>query len=267
MKKILSAILCLTFPLLCSVAGEKAKAEFLYRLTYQLDTVSKRSGEALMALRVGDTASIFYSQAKFERDSLSRLVSSYSEKRAVSDSVRARYGRIYATYYLTKNFESKQLEFVDNVVQRYKYTEQLPAIGWQFTDEKKTVLDYECQKAVCKFGGRTYEAWFAPDIPISDGPWKLHGLPGLILEVYDTQRHYEFAFLGMRDCAGEMAIPVDDCIKTTKYNFLKTKQLSIDDPKAFLKGVEAAMGIKSEGKVPKRFAYQTMEKLTSIKKQ
>lgn len=265
-KIVISTIFCLLFPLVGSTAGEKAKVEFLYRLNCQHDTISKRSATAIMVLRVGDSTSIFYSQGKFERDSLARIASNYRELRAIDDSIRSRYGILSATYYLTKNFGNSQLEFVDNIVQLYKYTESLPTIEWQFTDERKLVLDYECQKAVCEYGGRTYEAWFAPDIPISDGPWKLHGLPGLILEAYDTQHHYEFDFLGMRACTGEVAIPVDDCIKTAKYDFLKVKQLSIDDPNVFLKGMEAAMGIKSESKVPKRYAFQTMEKLTSLKK-
>lgn len=107
--------------------------------------------------------------------------------------------------------------------------------------------------------------WFAPEIPISDGPWKFHGLPGLVLEAYDVQHHYEFAFLGMRKCAGEVTIPVEDYLKTTKYDFLKTKQLSIDDPNAFLAGIAATMGIKGD-KVPKRLFYKTMELVDSIKK-
>ena len=116
-----------------------------------------------------------------------------------------------------------------------------------------------------QLGGRSYEVWFAPDIPISDGPWKFYGLPGLILEAYDIQHHYEFTFLGMRECAGEVAIPIDDYVKTTKYDFLKTKQLSIDDPNAFLAGIAVTMGIKGD-KVPKRHFYKTMELVESIKK-
>ena len=46
--------------------------------------------------------------------------------------------------------------------------------------------------AVSDFRGRRWTAWFAPDISISDGPWKFSGLPGLIMEAYDTENHYRF---------------------------------------------------------------------------
>lgn len=265
MKKILSTFLFAVYALLSMASGDKAKFECVYRLTYQTDTVNKRNVDALMALRIGDSQSLFYPQAKFESDSLSQNAGSISELRAIKDSIRSKYGRITATFYVLKNFDKNQIDFVDNAMQTYKYTEPLSVFDWKYTDERKMIGEHECQKATCNFGGRSYEVWFAPDIPISDGPWKFYGLPGLILEAYDILHHYEFTFLGMRECAGEVAIPIDDYVKTTKYDFLKTKQLSIDDPNAFLAGIAVTMGIKGD-KVPKRHFYKTMELVESIKK-
>ena len=54
------------------------------------------------------------------------------------------------------------------------------------------ILGYTCQKATCHFRGRNYVAWFAPDIPVRQGPWKLGGLPGLILKAHDTDSLYTF---------------------------------------------------------------------------
>ena len=51
--------------------------------------------------------------------------------------------------------------------------------------------------ATANFRGRHWTAWFATDIPVSDGPWKLGGLPGLILEAYDKGHQYTFTAVGL----------------------------------------------------------------------
>jgi len=63
---------------------------------------------------------------------------------------------------------------------------------WSLQDEFKTISGYKCQKATVHFRGRSYEAWFTSEIPLSFGPWKLGGLPGLILEAYDLTKEISF---------------------------------------------------------------------------
>lgn len=69
---------------------------------------------------------------------------------------------------------------------------------WKLADSTKIIHGYQCRLAECHFRGRNYHAWFAPEIPLNEGPWKFNGLPGLILEVYDTQDHYHFTLIGMQ---------------------------------------------------------------------
>lgn len=49
-------------------------------------------------------------------------------------------------------------------------------------DSTADVLGYECVMAESDYHGRRWRAWFSPDLPLPFGPWKLHGLPGLILK-------------------------------------------------------------------------------------
>ena len=72
------------------------------------------------------------------------------------------------------------------------YEEEVPALEWEMTGEHGTVASFDCQKAECDFRGRRWEAWFTPEIPVSEGPWKLKGLPGLILYARDTTGQYSF---------------------------------------------------------------------------
>ena len=68
-------------------------------------------------------------------------------------------------------------------MKRFILVETKPVMSWKVTKESKKILGYTCYKATTKFRGRNYAAWFAPDIPYNLGPWKLGGLPGLILKV------------------------------------------------------------------------------------
>ena len=72
--------------------------------------------------------------------------------------------------------------------------EKKPKIEWIITNLTKKIGRYECRKAEAEFRGRNYTAWFTTEIPLPFGPWKLQGLPGLILEAYDTDKEVYFYF-------------------------------------------------------------------------
>lgn len=63
---------------------------------------------------------------------------------------------------------------------------------WKISNESKTIGNYKAIKASCNFRGRNWEAWFAPDISLSIGPWKFRGLPGLIIQVYDETKTFNY---------------------------------------------------------------------------
>lgn len=63
---------------------------------------------------------------------------------------------------------------------------------WELVNEKKEINGYQCYKAISNFRGRKWEAWYSPEIAINYGPWKFWGLPGLIFEVSDVDKTYNF---------------------------------------------------------------------------
>jgi GLPGLI family protein len=67
-----------------------------------------------------------------------------------------------------------------------------PEIHWNIADSTKKIGNYTCSKATAHFRGRDYTAWFTPQIPVPYGPWKLVGLPGLILQAYDSTGNIRF---------------------------------------------------------------------------
>ena len=72
--------------------------------------------------------------------------------------------------------------------------------------QTRTIGGFTCEKATGHYRGRDYEVWYAPDIPIPSGPFKLGGLPGLILEARSTDGNVQFLFTGIE-------MPLKDTIK------------------------------------------------------
>ena len=64
--------------------------------------------------------------------------------------------------------------------------EKRKQIDWKLTNESKKIGIFKCFKAIGTFRGRDYTAWYTNEIPLPYGPWKLQGLPGLILEAYNS---------------------------------------------------------------------------------
>lgn len=59
----------------------------------------------------------------------------------------------------------------------------LEPIKWKITGEQKQILDFICQKATYTKDTTVVEAWFTPQIPVSNGPDMHDQLPGMILMV------------------------------------------------------------------------------------
>lgn len=94
---------------------------------------------------------------------------------------------------ILKNFKTKKiLQREIFLTKPYLHEEKLPKMKWVIKKQKKQIENFECTRAILNFRGRSYEAWFAPKIPIQEGPWKFHGLPGLILEISDLKKEYSF---------------------------------------------------------------------------
>lgn len=70
--------------------------------------------------------------------------------------------------------------------------DKVGALNWVISGDKKTILGYECTKATAEFRGRKWEVWFTTALNAEAFPWKLHGLPGVILEARDSEKLFLF---------------------------------------------------------------------------
>lgn len=83
-------------------------------------------------------------------------------------------------------------------LQYYSYEDSTARFRWKLSADTATVCGYPCRKATSWFRGRTWTAWYTEEIPVDAGPWKLHGLPGLILLAEDSEGLLRFEAVQLR---------------------------------------------------------------------
>jgi len=92
-------------------------------------------------------------------------------------------------------------------------------IHWEIGSDSKIIKGYVCKKATGTFRGRTYTAWFTEQIPYRYGPWKLFGLPGVIIAATDAEHQVVFNAKNIcYPCSNKDSImqPEEDIVKSLK---------------------------------------------------
>jgi len=99
------------------------------------------------------------------------------------------------TVYKDMDSHSLLFEYSDLAQRSYFYADTLFPMEWKYMEDQKTIGGILCRKAVTQFKGRGYTAWYAPSITNMEGPWKLGGLPGMILEAYDDEGDWQIKYV------------------------------------------------------------------------
>lgn len=142
--------------------------------------------------------------------------------------------------YVFKNFDKEDVTVYDDYSDQFAvYHEPFSEMQWEVVaDSTKTILGYECMMARTAYHGRDWTAWFSPEIPVQDGPWKFTGLPGLILMATESQGMHSFTANGIE--ATEQEIPGmvrDDWYhKEDRKKYLQGKYRHLQDPFADIAG-------------------------------
>jgi len=109
----------------------------------------------------------------------------------------------------------------------YLVRENIKPINWELLNNQKTIGGLKCKNAIGKFRGRTYTVWYTLEIPVRLGPWKLNGLPGLIVEAKDDSNEILFYMLSYNNFSKISSIskPIEtSTIELKDYIVLRDKQ-------------------------------------------
>lgn len=119
-------------------------------------------------------------------------------------------------YVVTKFFAKDSLYTRNEISNLIKEKNEIEA--FTVFEEYKTILTFKCQKAITKLYGREFTVWFTTEIPVNDGPWKLYGLPGLILEAHSADNFHNFYATSIKNITNTSFI-----YASTPYNKILNK--------------------------------------------
>lgn len=185
MKYIFILLACLNFN------TSSLRAQF-YQATYEADIKtrngSNRSGN--VALQFSDTASVFLhldcpKETRFWQGEGNVMQAQLGDPEQL---------RIYTSG--TRGIQMVTEEFDSPSAYNWVFLEPIRRTKWHIEAESKEVLGLVAKKATGKFGGRTYEVWFAPEVPSAFGPHQLYGLPGLIIEAHSEDGLVNYVLKG-----------------------------------------------------------------------
>ncbi|KAA2221373.1 GLPGLI family protein [Chryseobacterium sediminis] len=161
-----------------------------------INLVSMKSERTFLDVK-GDR-SLFISESKLTRDSLfTALRSEMKENKKEEKDFSKQEGRkhfepTFFEYFITKSIPDQKVYYYEKEAGKQIYYQEDRPVKWEITDVVEKQNGYSSQKAVTEFGGRIWTAWFTKEIPVSDGPYKFSGLPGLIVKLEDDKGDYKF---------------------------------------------------------------------------
>lgn len=196
MKKNFSIILIILY-----IFSNAQVRRFFYEFSYKPNKDSSRVEKELTILDVTKQKSIYRDYLSVSQDS---MIESNIEKMKAT-GVQIDLAKLLKTpkfmYKVQKSYPSYETSYTDLILSDFITYPETGKIDWKISEEKgvSTFEKYKIQKATATAWGRNWTAWFTPDIPIQDGPYKFYGLPGLIVKIEDQDKNFSWQLAGIKN--------------------------------------------------------------------
>ncbi|WHF52594.1 GLPGLI family protein [Chryseobacterium gotjawalense] len=196
---------------------------FIYDVEYKKDSTSNVKTKENYHLDINGKAVDYYTRDYFIADSL--IVNNIP----FPETLKLKPSSIVTHIIGFNNFE--EYDLLENTIINLKSKDLQ---SWTLTNETKVVKTLNLQKAQTYWGGRHWTAWFTEEIPFQVGPYKFHGLPGLIVELFDDNGNYKFELVNSQNLknnaenqylkvAKQRSVPVNwEKYKNTKLKYYQS---------------------------------------------
>ena len=214
MRKILVFVMMLS----ALMVGAQEKAQ--YRVTYDCD-----------AQYGGETSAVFYSPNNREKDKVIDEVVGDNDVTSVMArlrTIKSEFPNPNPLEVLVESSAGGRYTYLNEIVSdKMWYEEGLPQMSWETTGRDTTVCGYACLQAKARVYGRDWTVWFAPEIPVSYGPYVLGGLPGLIMDAEDADGLFHFTAVGLEQDPADAIVELarkDKAVKCTRKKYMELRE-------------------------------------------
>ena len=102
--------------------------------------------------------------------------------------------RLTPSYYFYYPESGRAVKTYRIISEEFKLDDSKSANNWIISDEQRKIGDYNCRRADLDKGGRHWTAWYTNDLPSAGAPRDFHGLPGVVIELSDTDGEVKWTF-------------------------------------------------------------------------
>ncbi|WP_374362717.1 GLPGLI family protein [Cloacibacterium sp.] len=197
---------------------------FIYEYKFVSDSTKKDVvASEMMFLDITKNSSKYYSREVYVQDSIMRADLEKQMKAGVSNfNIKRNDAKGKVRYKVTKDYQKNKTYLNVRIgSDSYKVLEDR-ALDWKILPEKEKIGNWEAQKATTEFGGRKWTAWFCEEIPLSDGPYKFKGLPGLIVKISDADNSHVMELKGSTKFASPTEENMESAVTTKNGAITKT---------------------------------------------
>ena len=199
------------------------------RYTYSNTTDTLKTGKIRtenMLLFIGKNASLYTSYDKINHEiaeDQKRLAKAIAQAgvsggRPTAIKLDLSAGEWLTTSNYTCFSMEKKMVIKENILGlAYLMDEPIPEIKWTISKDTASFSGVKCQKATATFEGKNWIAWFGAQFPFQNGPWKLQGLPGLIVDAYSDDKKIQFQFAGFEKAKPGDFTRLNDAKKRPNY--------------------------------------------------
>lgn len=240
MKKYLSTFLVLSF---LALNAQQTANRFFYELTFKPKKEKPETEKVMTSLDITKDKSIYQDFTVPAQDSIIKMEIEAMEKSGTWKDMSKSIKMPKFSFKIYKTYPDMTVSYMDRISTKlFKYDDPV-TFNWKILPDKEKIGAYNTQKATTEFGGRKWTAWFSTELPFQDGPYKFHGLPGLIVKVEDDGKNYSWTLQGNKNVenweefsfaekANTKYGMSNTAIATTKEKFTKSYENFKADPLA-----------------------------------